>query len=63
MPDWITQMQYQNYFTLLKQVATMFWKDPGMFYKSQGTRVYVGGIGYLQPGQMSLSQIPEIENE
>jgi len=45
------------------KMLNMFWKDPGMFYKSQGTRVYVGGIGYLQPGQMSLPQIPEIEKE
>jgi len=45
------------------KMLNMFWKDPGMFYKSQGAKVYVGGIGYLQPGQMSLSQIPEIENE
>lgn len=55
----VVKMDRKGYLKMLN----MFWKDPGMFYMSQGARVYVGGIGYLQPGQMSLPQIPEIEKE
>jgi GLPGLI family protein len=69
-PRTIKPMYFEQAKTVVKtdrkgylKMLNMFWKDPGMFYKSQGARVYVGGIGYLQPGQVSLPQIPEIENE
>ena len=39
-------------------------KDIGTLYRSQGSNLYVGGHGYLQPGEnIDIPQIPAIENE
>lgn len=45
------------------KILNMQWKDIGLFYQSQGKKIYMGGVGYIEPGQVSLPQIPEIEKE
>jgi GLPGLI family protein len=47
-----------------RKVFDMQWKDIGTLYRSQGSNLYVGGHGYLQPGEnIDIPQIPAIENE
>ena len=45
------------------KLLNMRWKDIAMLYKSQGAGVFMAGTGWLEPGQIALPQIPEIENE
>lgn len=70
VPKNIKPMYFEQGKTVVKtdrkgylKILNMQWKDVGMFFKSQGGRVYIGGVGYAEPGQIVLPQIPEIENE
>ena len=47
-----------------RKIYDMQWKDIGTLYRSQGSKLYVGGHGYLQPGEnIDIPKIPAIENE
>jgi hypothetical protein len=70
VPKNIKPMYFEQGKTVVKtdrkgylKLLNMRWKDIAMLYKSQGAGVFMAGTGWLEPGQIVLSQIPDIEKE